>query len=111
MPPPPTIVVEVGDDVSECVRDKAVLMCNHQSTFDVPLIFTLLHDYQKGDLGKHYMWILDRMFFYTHFGAVCSIRGDFFIKQVMVYFPYCAHTISPSCRFLYMLSVLCMYSL
>lgn len=73
-------VVEVGDDISAVEDSEAVLLCNHQSTADTPLIMIVL--WPKGMCSGKVMWIMDHIFRFTHFGLMSTIRNDFFIRQV-----------------------------
>ncbi|XP_025089152.1 acyl-CoA:lysophosphatidylglycerol acyltransferase 1-like [Pomacea canaliculata] len=72
-------VVEVGDDISAVEDSEAVLLCNHQSTADTPLIMIVL--WPKGMCSGKVMWIMDHIFRFTHFGLMSTIRNDFFIRQ------------------------------
>ncbi|XP_064484689.1 acyl-CoA:lysophosphatidylglycerol acyltransferase 1-like isoform X2 [Ornithodoros turicata] len=72
-------VEEVGEDVSDCFNERSVVLVNHQSTADVPL---LMASFQvKKSVTEHLMWIMDRLFKFTNFGAVSYTHGDFFITQ------------------------------
>lgn len=55
---------------------KVLLIANHQSTGDVPLMF------QAFSTSNHYilLWIMDHQFKYTNFGIVSATHGDYFIK-------------------------------
>jgi len=77
-------VVESGDDVSDCADSECLLLVNHQSTGDVPVIMQALTDSNKRHPSRSVCWILDDMFRYTHFGLPCHVHGDFFILQVEV---------------------------
>ncbi|KAL1484454.1 hypothetical protein MTO96_032574 [Rhipicephalus appendiculatus] len=72
-------VDEVGEDVSECYSDRTLVLVNHQSTADVPLLMASFQG--KRSVTEHLMWIMDRLFKYTNFGAVSMTHGDFFITQ------------------------------
>ncbi|XP_075554671.1 acyl-CoA:lysophosphatidylglycerol acyltransferase 1-like isoform X3 [Dermacentor variabilis] len=72
-------VDEVGEDVSECYGDRTLVLVNHQSTADVPLLMASFQG--KRSVTEHLMWIMDRLFKYTNFGAVSMTHGDFFITQ------------------------------
>lgn len=76
-------VVEVGDDISAVEDSEAVLLCNHQSTADTPLIMIVL--WPKGMCSGKVMWIMDHIFRFTHFGLMSTIRNDFFIRQVSLW--------------------------
>lgn len=68
--------------MSDCIDSECLLLVNHQSTGDVPVIMQALTDANKRHLSRHVCWIIDDMFRYTHFGLPCHIHGDFFILQV-----------------------------
>lgn len=72
-------VDEVGEDVSECYGDRSLVLVNHQSTADVPLLMASFQG--KQSVTERLMWIMDRLFKYTNFGAVSITHGDFFITQ------------------------------
>ncbi|CAN7937882.1 unnamed protein product [Ixodes hexagonus] len=72
-------VDEVGEDVSECYGERTLVLVNHQSTADVPLLMASFQG--KRSVTEHLMWIMDRLFKYTNFGAVSVTHGDFFITQ------------------------------
>ncbi|ELU12910.1 hypothetical protein CAPTEDRAFT_112881 [Capitella teleta] len=74
-------IVEVGDDLRPCCTgDRVILMSNHQSAMDIPIIAAVMAGANKGVVKRYYSWIMHKMFFYTHFGVVGQIRGDFFIE-------------------------------
>lgn len=73
-------VAEAGDDVSDLVSEHALVISNHQSTADVPILFYSLTN--KGDVANHVYWIMDYIFKFTNFGWVSICHGDFFILQV-----------------------------
>ena len=75
-------VIEVGDDISECINDEAIVMLNHQSTADVPVLMSLVSHANKGTLAHHVDFIMDVMFRFFPFGWVGLMHGDFFIRQV-----------------------------
>lgn len=72
-------VDEVGEDVSECYGERSLVLVNHQSTADVPLLMASFQG--KPSVTERLMWIMDRLFKYTNFGAVSITHGDFFITQ------------------------------
>lgn len=74
------LVVEVGDDISECVDDKTLVIANHQSTADVPFLMACFNT--RKNVLPNLMWIMDRLFKYTNFGIVSVIHQDFFIMSV-----------------------------
>nr|CAH0103276.1 unnamed protein product [Daphnia galeata] len=69
-------VIEMGDDIHKIVNDKALVLINHQSTSDVPLIMAALDG-----RTRNIMWIMDRMFMKTNFGVVSWFHKDFFISS------------------------------
>jgi len=75
-------VVEVGDDISECISDESIVMINHQSTADVPVLMNVVSHANKGTLAQHVDYIMDVMFRFAPFGWVGIMHGDFFIRQV-----------------------------
>jgi len=77
-------VVETGDDISDCIDNECLVLVNHQSTGDVPVIMQALTGTNKQRLSRHVCWILDDMFKYANFGLPCHVHGDFFILQVQV---------------------------
>lgn len=73
-------VVEVGDDISECLDEKTLIIANHQSTADVPLMMACFNT--RKSILPNIMWIMDRLFKFTNFGIVSVIHQDFFIMSV-----------------------------
>jgi lysophosphatidylglycerol acyltransferase 1 len=73
-------VVETGDSLSDIEQEPALLMFNHQSTSDVPLIMSAITS--RPGVTQRTMWIMDKMFKWTNFGLVSWIHGDFFIASV-----------------------------
>ena len=76
-------MVEVGDDVTGCIDDESIVMINHQSTADVPVLMSLVSHANKGTLAHHVDYIMDVMFRFFPFGWVGLMHGDFFIRQVL----------------------------
>lgn len=72
-------VIESGDDISPCLDQRTLVLINHQSTGDAPFIMTMAS--AKHQIVPSMMWILDRVFMFTHFGVVSKIHQDFFIKS------------------------------
>lgn len=85
-----SIVTEVGDNILPYVDDRCVVVCNHQSTGDVPVLSYCLAD--KPRVCNYMMWIIDSLFKYTNFGIISQVHKDFFIKQVSVF----SHFVDPS---------------
>lgn len=76
-------VAETGDDITKCLNDRTLIIANHQSTADVPLLFACFNT--KTDVLNNIMWIMDSLFKYTNFGIVSVMHKDFFIKSVRHY--------------------------
>ncbi|KAH1027241.1 acyl-CoA:lysophosphatidylglycerol acyltransferase 1 [Dendroctonus ponderosae] len=72
-------IVETGDDISECLEERTLIIANHQSTADVPMLFSCYNTRQK--VLPNIMWIMDSLFKYTNFGVVSYLHQDFFIKS------------------------------
>lgn len=77
-------VIEAGDDIRKLSEEEAVVMCNHQSTADTPLVMLAL--WPKGSCMNNSFWIMDWVFRFTNFGLISTMRRDFFIKQVLLTF-------------------------
>uniref|UniRef100_A0A0N5C7L4 PlsC domain-containing protein n=1 Tax=Strongyloides papillosus TaxID=174720 RepID=A0A0N5C7L4_STREA len=73
-------IYEIGDDITSfCDNERVLIMCNHQSTADVP---TLMAAFQKkGVATRKLLWLMDIMFRWTPFGIIGRNHGDFFIQQ------------------------------
>lgn len=74
------VVVELGDDITPCLDQRTLVLVNHQSTADVPLLMTTFNT--KQEVLPNIMWIMDKIFKYTNFGCVSVIHQDFFIGSV-----------------------------
>ncbi|KHN74611.1 Acyl-CoA:lysophosphatidylglycerol acyltransferase 1 [Toxocara canis] len=73
-------VYEYGDDVSRhCEEERVLVMCNHQSTADVPTLMAVLQS--KRVASRKTLWLMDVMFRWTPFGIIGRMHGDYFIKQ------------------------------
>lgn len=72
----------MGDDISECLEEKTLIIANHQSTADVPLLMAVFNT--KKQILPNIMWIMDRLFKYTNFGIVSVLHQDFFIVAVSI---------------------------
>ncbi|XP_045614589.1 acyl-CoA:lysophosphatidylglycerol acyltransferase 1 [Procambarus clarkii] len=70
-------VVELGDDVWDLIEQRTLVLFNHQSTSDVPLIMAAFNS--RPGLSSNIMWIMDHVFKLTNFGVVSWAHGDFFI--------------------------------
>jgi lysophosphatidylglycerol acyltransferase 1 len=73
-------VVEVGDDIRKCIEDRTLVIANHQSTGDVPLLMATFNS--RKQILPNIMWIMDSLFKYTNFGIVSVLHEDFFIMSV-----------------------------
>ncbi|XP_014226873.1 acyl-CoA:lysophosphatidylglycerol acyltransferase 1-like isoform X1 [Trichogramma pretiosum] len=72
-------VVEQGDDISRIIHDRTLVISNHQSTGDVPILMATFN--AKPNVLPNLMWIMDRIFKYTNFGVVSLLHHDFFIAS------------------------------
>lgn len=76
-------VVEVGDDITPALDQRTLVLVNHQSTADVPMLMSLFNT--KQEVLPNIMWIMDKVFMYTNFGIVSMIHQDFFIGSVSIF--------------------------
>lgn len=72
-------LVESGDDISKCLNQRTLIIANHQSTADVPMLFSCYNT--RKQILPNIMWIMDSLFKYTNFGVVSYLHQDFFIKS------------------------------
>ncbi|XP_014475232.1 PREDICTED: acyl-CoA:lysophosphatidylglycerol acyltransferase 1-like isoform X2 [Dinoponera quadriceps] len=70
-------VIEQGDDIQKIVNERTLVIANHQSTGDVPILMTTFN--AKPNVLPNLMWIMDRVFKFTNFGIVSILHQDFFI--------------------------------
>ncbi|XP_065222401.1 acyl-CoA:lysophosphatidylglycerol acyltransferase 1-like isoform X2 [Planococcus citri] len=70
-------LVEVGDDIRVCLDDRTLVVVNHQSTSDVPMLMANFN--ARRNVLPNIMWIMDWIFKLTNFGIVSIIHQDFFI--------------------------------
>lgn len=65
-----------GGSSSSPNKNRVLMIANHQSTGDVPLMF------QAFSSKCHYvlLWVMDYAFKYTNFGVVSATHGDYFIQ-------------------------------
>lgn len=68
---------EAGDDIRQCTDSRTLVLVNHQSTGDVPLLMAAFNP--KRGVLPNIMWIMDKIFQYTNFGIVSTLHEDFFI--------------------------------
>lgn len=69
---------ESGDDPVVCMGHRTLVLANHQSTADVPILMTAWNP--RPGILPNIMWIMDRVFMYTNFGLVSMVHRDFFIQ-------------------------------
>ena len=73
-------VYEFGEDIRKYTeKDRVLVIVNHQSTADVPTMFTVLQT--KGVATRKTIWLMDVMFRWTPFGIIGRMHGDYFIQQ------------------------------
>jgi len=70
-------IAESGADLDRLKKENLLIMPNHQSTADVPLLMTIFSA-RIGFCNK-VMWIMDHVFKFTNFGVVSWMHDDFFI--------------------------------
>ncbi|XP_018917337.1 acyl-CoA:lysophosphatidylglycerol acyltransferase 1 isoform X2 [Bemisia tabaci] len=70
-------IVEMGDDIRHCLEDRTLVLVNHQSTGDVPMMMATLNP--KPKVLPSVMWIMDYVFKFTNFGIVSVVHEDHFI--------------------------------
>lgn len=73
-------VIEHGDDIQRIISDRTLVIVNHQSTGDVPILMATFN--AKPNVLPNLMWIMDRIFKFTNFGIVSVMHQDFFIVSV-----------------------------
>lgn len=73
-------IVEQGDDLTRCLNKRTLVIVNHQSTADVPMLMAAFN--AKQGVLNHVTFIMDILFRYTNFGVVSSYHRDFFIASV-----------------------------
>ncbi|XP_015111406.1 acyl-CoA:lysophosphatidylglycerol acyltransferase 1 [Diachasma alloeum] len=72
-------IIEQGDDIHRIVSDRTLVIANHQSTGDVPILMTTFN--AKPNVLPNLMWIMDSIFKFTNFGVVSMLHQDFFISS------------------------------
>lgn len=70
-------IIEQGDDIEKIINERTLVIVNHQSTGDVPMLMTTFN--AKPNVLPNLMWIMDRIFKFTNFGIVSILHRDFFI--------------------------------
>ncbi|CAG9583409.1 unnamed protein product [Danaus chrysippus] len=74
------LVIESGDEPTACSNRRTLVLANHQSTADVPMLMTAWNP--RPGVLSNLMWIMDRVFKFTNFGIVSVLHKDFFIQAV-----------------------------
>lgn len=70
---------ESGTDIKQYVNARCLVLPNHQSTNDIPILFGVFHN--KLALSSNVMWVSDLELMFSHIGVVCLIHGDMFVRQ------------------------------
>ena len=73
-------VKEVGDDISMLQNDEALLILNHNSNLDGPLLFYALQYHIKA--ARQITWTMRSVFKWLPFGILGQLHGDFFLSKV-----------------------------
>ncbi len=73
-------MIESGDDIQQYSSKRCLVLPNHQSTADIPVLFGVFHD--KLGVTSNIMWVSDLELMFSHIGVVCLFHGDMFIRQV-----------------------------
>lgn len=71
-------IVETGDEPAACSDRRTLVIANHQSTADVPMLMAAWNP--RPGVLPNLMWIMDRVFKFTNFGIVSVLHEDFFIQ-------------------------------
>ena len=77
-------MIEQGDDINRIISERTLVIANHQSTGDVPILMTTFN--AMPHVLPNLMWIMDKVFKYTNFGIVSLLHKDFFIVPVSILF-------------------------
>ena len=72
-------ISESGEHLDSLKHHNLLLLPNHQSTADVPLLMSIFT--ARVGLTNKVMWIMDRVFKFTNFGIVSLMHDDFFIRS------------------------------
>ncbi|KAL0829421.1 hypothetical protein ABMA28_004194 [Loxostege sticticalis] len=72
------MVIESGDEPAACEGRRTLVLANHQSTADVPMLMAAWNP--RPGVLPNLMWIMDRVFKFTNFGIVSVLHEDFFIQ-------------------------------
>ena len=68
----------VYNEIFQLLSKKLLILPNHQSTADVPLLMSVFT--ARLGLTNKVMWIMDRVFKFTNFGVISWMHDDFFIR-------------------------------
>ncbi|XP_037293301.1 acyl-CoA:lysophosphatidylglycerol acyltransferase 1-like isoform X2 [Manduca sexta] len=71
-------IMETGDEPAACSGRRTLVLANHQSTADVPMLMSAWNP--RPGVLPNLMWIMDRVFKFTNFGIVSVLHEDFFIQ-------------------------------
>jgi len=72
-------IMESGESLDLLKHHKLLVLPNHQSTADVPLLMSIFT--ARMGLTNKVMWIMDRVFKFTNFGVISWMHDDFFIRS------------------------------
>ena len=72
-------IAESGADLDHLTHHRLLILPNHQSTADVPLLMTIFT--ARIGFCNRVMWIMDRIFKFTNFGIISWMHDDFFIMS------------------------------
>eukprot|EP00092_Neocalanus_flemingeri_P037822 GFUD01041172.1.p1 GENE.GFUD01041172.1~~GFUD01041172.1.p1 ORF type:complete len:356 (-),score=125.25 GFUD01041172.1:322-1389(-) len=72
-------LAESGASLDHLQHHRLLILPNHQSTADVPLLMTIFT--ARIGFSNKVMWIMDRVFKFTNFGVISWMHGDFFIRS------------------------------
>jgi len=72
-------IVESGESLDNLKSKRLLILPNHQSTADVPLLMSIFT--ARIGLTNKVMWIMDRVFKFTNFGVISWMHDDFFIRS------------------------------
>ncbi|KAJ8719830.1 hypothetical protein PYW08_012005 [Mythimna loreyi] len=74
-------IIETGDEPAACSGRRTLVLANHQSTADVPMLMAAWN--ARPGVLPNLMWIMDRVFKFTNFGIVSVLHEDFFIQAAI----------------------------
>ena len=72
-------ITESGAVLDNLQHQRLLILPNHQSTADVPLLMTIFSS--RIGFCNRVMWIMDNIFKFTNFGICSWMHDDFFIKS------------------------------